>query len=244
MSDALPVLEMELELCSDNFPVIPNSAESAIDQALETLHLRGVDPAPVTKTDKPLVNTPDEPQPPPSNCSQSHSRKSSRLAKRPKTKKPNRLLDALRSRRLRIVATAVGVLFLVGLIGLNWNRSALPAASDELADMELFEFQDDRPFSANVTGRTSEPRPLAVIDDTDADLSNVRRPQSDSGDRMPSLGLVNFSEQKSQSTGIQPVGGIFQPGTRGAQAAWLTGQIEFGSPDDSPRRSDRSNEIR
>lgn len=244
MSDAPPVLEMELELCSDNFPVIPNPAESAIDQALERLHLRGSSPVPETNTEKPSLPANDEPQPAPAVCSQSRSRKSSRLAKRPTTKKSHRLFEALRSRRLRIVATAVGVLFLVGLIGLNWQRSGLPAASDELADMDLFEFPDDPQFGANVTERSSESRALAVIDGTDADLSNGRRSQSDSGDRMPSLGLVNFSEQKSPSTEIQTLGGISRPGTRGVQAAWLTGQVEFGSSDDSPRRSNGSSEIR
>lgn len=237
MADALPVFEVEHELCSANLPGIPHVSESAIDQALEALHLRGTTPVLEKIQVEPESPAISEPQPIPSIPSEPRSRKSTRSAKRPQSKPSQRLFEALRSRRLRIIATAVGVLFVLGLIGLNWKRSGLPKSSDELAEMDLAEFQDDLHFGTTGVGRASEPRPLGEI--TDADALKIRSSRPDSGERLAPLGLVNLSEQRWPSAGIQSVGGFSQPAARGSQAAWLTGQIEIeslGTPLDESRR--------
>ena len=241
MADALPVLEVEHELCSANLPGIPQVAESAIDQALEALHLRGttLDSEKIQAEPEPPATS--EPQPIPGNPSEPRSRKSTRPAKRPPSKHSSRLVDALRSRRLRIIATVVGVLLVVGLIGLNWQRSGLPKSSDDLAEMDLSEFQDDLHFGTTGVGRASEPRPLGEITGADAAALKIRSSRPDSGERLAPLGLVNLSEQRWPSASIQSVGGFSQPAARGSQAAWLTGQIEIesiGTPlDDSLRQS-------
>ncbi len=241
MADALPVLEVEHELCSANLPAIPHVAESAIDQALEALHLRGTTPVLEKIHVEPEPIAVSEPQPIPGDPSEPRSRKSIRTAKRPQSKYSQRLFEALRSRRLRIIATAVGVLFVLGLIGLNWRRSSLPKSSDDLADMDLSEFRDDLHFGTTGIGRASEPRPLGEISGADSAAFKIRSSRSDSGERLPPLGLVNHSEQRGPSAAIQTVGGFSQPAARGSQAAWLTGQIEIeslGGPlDDSLRRS-------
>lgn len=239
MAHALPVLEVEHELCSANLPAIPHVAESAIDQALETLHLRGATPVLEKIQAEPESPATSEPQPIPGNPSEPRSRKSARSAKRPQSKYSQRFFEALRSRRVRIIATAVGVLFVLGLIGLNWQRSGLPKSSDDLADMDLSEFQDDLHFGTTGIGRASEPQPLSEVSGADVAALKIRPTRTDSGERLPSLGLVNHSEQRWPSAGIQPVGGFSQPAARGSQAAWLTGQIEIeslGSPLDDSRR--------
>ncbi len=248
MADALPVLEVEHELCSANLPGIPHVAESAIDQALEALHLRGTTPVLEKIPSEPVPIETSEPQPIPGNPSEPRSRKSTRSAKRPQSKHSQRLFEALRSRRLRIIAAAVGVLFVLGLIGLNWQRSGLPKPGDDLADMDLSEFQDDLHFGTTGIGRASAPRPLGEITGADAAALKMRSSRPDSEERLPSLGLVNHSEQRGPSAAIQTVGGFSQPTTRGSQAAWLTGQIEvesLGTPlGDSLRRSNGNHEAR
>ena len=241
MADALPVLEVEHELCSANLPGIPNVAESAIDQALEALHLRGTAPVLEKVQVEPESIVVSEPQPIPGSPSEPRSRKSTRPAKRPQSKHSQRLFEALRSRRLRIIAMAASVLFVLGLIGLNWQRSGLPKSSDDLADMDLSEFQDDLHFGTTGIGRASEPRPLGEISDADVAALKIRSTRLDSGERLPPVGLVNHSEQRWPSADNQTIGGFSQPAARGSQAAWLTGQIEIeslGTPlDDSVRQS-------
>ena len=242
MADALPVLEVEHELRSANLPAIPQDAESAIDQALEALHLRGTTPVLEKIPVEPVAPAASEPPPTPVIPSEPRSRKSTRSAQRPKSKHSQRLFAALRSRRLRIIATAVGVLSVVGLIGLNWRCSGLPKPSDELAEMDLSEFQDDLHFGTTGIGRASEPRPMGELTGSDAAALKIRSSRPDSSERLPPVGLVNHSEQRWPSAGIQTVGGFSQPeAARGSQAAWLTGQIEIEPlrtpPNDSLRRS-------
>ena len=246
MADALPVLEVEHELCSANLPAIPHVTESAIDQALEALHLRGTTPVVEKIQVEPDSSAASEPPPIPGIPSEPRSRKSTRSAQRPKSKHSQRLFAALRSRRLRIIATAVGVLFVVGLIGLNWQRSSLPKPSDELAEMDLSEFQDDLHFGTTGVGRASESRPMGEITGSDTAALKIRSSRPDSGERLPLVGLVNHSEQRWPSAGIQTVGGFSQPAAaaRGSQAAWLTGQIEIESLGDSPRRPNSKDEAR
>ena len=242
MADALPVLEVEHELRSANLPAIPQDAESAIDQALEALHLRGTTPVLEKIPVEPVAPAASEPPPTPVIPSEPRSRKSTRSAPRPRSKHSQRLFAALRSRRLRIIATAVGVLSVVGLIGLNWRCSGLPKPSDELAEMDLSEFQDDLHFGTTGIGRASEPRPMGELTGSDAAALKIRSSRPDSSERLPPVGLVNHSEQRWPSAGIQTVGGFSQPeAARGSQAAWLTGQIEIEPlrtpPNDSLRRS-------
>lgn len=241
MADALPALEVEHELCSANLPAIPHVGDSAIDQALEALHLRGTTPVLEKKHVEPDSSVASEPPLVPVIPSEPRTRKSTRSAQRPPSKHSQRLFAALRSRRLRIIATAVGILFVVGLIGLNWRRSSLPTSSDELAEMDLSEFQDDLHFGTTGIGQDAESRPMGAITDSDAATLKFRSSQPDSSERLPAVGLVNHSEQRWPSAGIQTVGGFSQPAARGEQAAWLTGQIEIEplrtQPDDSRRRS-------
>ena len=245
MADALPVLEVEHELCSANLPGIPHVAESAIDQALEALHLRGTTPVLEKIQAEPESPATSEPQPIPGNPSESRSRKSTRPAKRPQSKHSQRFFEALRSRRLRIIATAVGVLFVVGLISLNWRRSGLPKSSDELAEMDLSEFQDDLHFGTTGVGQASESRPMGEITGLDAAALKIRSSRPDSSERLPPVGLVNHSEPRWPSADIQTVGGFSQlAAARGSQAAWLTGQIEIESLGDSPRRPNGNDEAR
>ncbi len=248
MADALPVFEVEHELCSANLPGVPQVAESAIDQALEALHLRGT--TPVLEKNQVELDSPAtaEPQPIPREPSEPRTRRSARPAKRPQSNRSRRLFDALRSRRLRIIATAVGVLLVVGLIGLNWQRSGQQNSSGDLAEMDLAEFQDDLHFGAAGIERASESRPMGETTDVDADALKIRSSRLDSDEQMPTVGLVNHSEQRWPAVGIQTVGEISRPAARGSQAAWLTGQIEIesiGTPhDDSVRRSNSNDSAR
>lgn len=266
VSNALSDFEVEHELCSANLPSIPHLSESAIDQALEALHLRGSNPAPeqmpaepelpATSESKPISDqlSPDQLSPgllPPEQLSPDQlpldipapmkPRAFPRSAKRPKSKKSQRLLEALRSRRLRIIATAVGMLFVVGLIGMNWQRSGRSATSDDVAEMELAEFQDDLHFGSTGVSQGSVPRPLGDIADAEAASLKNQSFQLDSSERFPPLGLASHSEPAWPPSAIQTVGGISRPAPRGSQAAWLTGQIEVEtlgtSRDESRRRS-------
>ena len=242
MADALPVLEVEHELCSANLPRFAHVAESAIDQALEALHLRGATPVVEKIPDEPISPVVVEPPAIPSVPSESKTRKPPRTtAKRPQSKNSRRLFEILRSRRLRIIATALGVLIVLGLIGLNWQRSGQPPSSDELAELDLSGFEDDPHFGTTVVARDSEPRPLGEFPGTDAVPIKIQSSRQGSYERILPLGLVNHSEQRRPSAGIQPIGGFSQPAARGSQAAWLTGQIEIEALgtqlDDSLRRS-------
>jgi hypothetical protein len=234
VADALTVFEVDHELCSANLPAAPHVPESAIDQALETLHLRGAT-APLEKTQtEPELPVVSEPQPTLTIPSEPPSRKSMRPSKRTPSKPSRRWFETLRSRRVRIIAMSVGVLFVVGLIGWNWHGSSLPNSSDELADMELLEFQDDLHIRNLGVAHGTDLRPLG--EETDATVLTAR---SESRERLPHVGLVNHSEQRGVSAGIQTLGGSNQPTARGSQAAWLTGQIEFESADASLGGSSR-----
>lgn len=248
MADALPVFEVEHELCSANLPGIPLIAESAIDQALEALHLRGTTPVLEKNQVEPESPAIAEPQPITSEPSEPRTRKAVRPSKRPQSNRSRRLFDALRSRRLRIIATAVGALLVVGLIGLNWQRSGQPNSSDDLAEMDLAEFQDDLHFGTAGIKRASESRPMGETTDVDAAALKIRSSRLDTDERLPTVGLVNHSEQRWPAAGIQTVGGFSQSAARGSQAAWLTGQIEIeslGTPhEDSVRRSNGNDSAR
>lgn len=244
MSDDLPVLEDGNEPCPDKLPSAPSLPESVIDQALEALHLRGAAPVSEVTNDKHEPLTTDPSKPAAEHSSQSHfPTPTKRRAKRLPTKNASRLSEALRSRRLRILATAVGGLLVVGLIGWNWRRSDVPASGDELAEMDLADFEDDLHLGATGTARTSEPKTLEGFTGVEPALHQSRVSQSDSGGHLQPAGFVNASDQSWPSASFQNSGRPSPPPKRGSQAAWLTGQIEFESidtpQDESPsRRSD------
>jgi hypothetical protein len=228
VANSLPLFAVEHELCSANLPGKPQVAESAIDQALEALHLRGTTAAAEKTSDEPTSPVAMEPPAIPTWPAESKSRKLTRSAtKRPHLKSSRRLFEAFRSRRRRIIATAVVLLIVLGLIGFNWQRSGRPLESDELAELDLAEFQDDLHFGTTAVGRASEPRPLGEITGADAAALRIQSSRSNLAERLLPIGFVNHSEQRWPSAGIQTIEGFSKPATRGSQAAWLTGQIEI-----------------
>lgn len=136
------------------------------------------------------------------------------------------LVALLRLRRVRIVATVVSVLFVCGLIVLNW-KSAPSETSDGIAEMDLSELNDASGFDEPHIGSASEPRPLGVISDAESISVTDGFPQRQSGPRLPPLGLVTYADH-AVSRG-QTVGGLISTSatSSGSRGAVLTGQIEF-----------------
>lgn len=140
-----------------------------------------------------------------------------------------RLTAALRSRQVRVVATAVAVLFVCGLIVLNWS-SGPKGAGGEIADMDLSEFNDATGFDEPRIDKPSKTQSLGVISDTEPIPAMDRFPHSESGSRLPNSGFVSHADHAAfrghSATGATPASAT-DSGPRGAV---LTGQIEFEAP--------------
>ena len=158
--------------------------------------------------------------------------RSEKKSSAPKKSSPSagiqRLTTALRSRQVRVVATAVAVLFVCGLIVRNWSSSP-KGAGDEIADMDLSEFNDATGFDEPRISKSSEPHSLGVISDAEPMPAMDRFPTSESRPRLPNSGFVSHADHASfrgrSATDVTPASAT-DSGSRGAV---LTGQIEFES---------------
>ena len=143
--------------------------------------------------------------------------KSSRAKQSPHSTRTKRLVAALRSRRVRIAAIAVSVVIVCGLTAMNW-KSGSSDSRDDIAEVDLSEFNSTSGFDEPRIGKLSEPRPEGVISDTESVSAT---------DRFPPLGMVTHAghaaSRGQSAAGLVPASASFS-GFRGAA---LTGQIEF-----------------
>ncbi len=155
--------------------------------------------------------------------------KKSRLKKMPQPAGAQRLVTALRSRRVRIVSTVVSVLFVCGLVMLNW-KSGTPGSDDEITEMDLTEFNNGSGFDEPRIGNGSEPQPLGVLSDAEPLPATDRFLRVESSPRVPPLGLVTQSDHRTSreqtADGLVPASAT----SVGSRGAMLTGQIEFETP--------------
>lgn len=233
MSEALPTLEIEPEWCSEAML----SSISAVDhpndtQATEPFVLPSVEPAaePLATLSSESDATPkSDPVPvkPARSTSKARSEsKTPKSKKSPQSTKTMRLVTALRSRRVRIVATVVSVLFVCGLIVLNW-KSGSPSAGDEITEMDLSDFNSTSGFDELQIGNGSEPRPLGNIADAESMAATDRFAPTESGPRLSPLGSVIHADH---TTSRRQTGGGLVPASAtsgGPRGAVLTGQIEY-----------------
>lgn len=241
MSELLPNLEFEPEWCSaavlssisataepisvvakpNDKPVAESNNSEAIGPATETLAANSAS-LEVTPERAPVPEKPTKSMP-----KLRTENKPPRLKKSPQSTKTNRLVTALRSRRVRIVATVVSVLFVCGLIVMNW-KSGSSNTSGEVAEMDLSEFNDVSDFDEPRIGDVSEPQRLSSMSDTESisSATNASRLR-EAGQRLPPLGLVTHADHtasRRQSAGELVPASATSSGSRGAI---LTGQIEF-----------------
>ena len=130
---------------------------------------------------------------------------------------------------MRIVATVVCVLFVGGLIVLNWKGGSSKSSGD-VADSELSEFNDLSEIDVPRIDSASEPRRLGILSDAESISATERFPQLDSNSRSSTLGLVTHADHlapRGQVRGdIVPV----SSSSNESQGAVLTGKIEFETP--------------
>ena len=233
VSESLPNLEVEPEWCSAAVLSSISAATEPIDmRATEPITLVAIEPAtePLAANATPSEETPKS-DPVPAKPARSTTKlrseiKTSRTKKSPQSTRTMRLVEAMRSRRVRIVATVVSVLFVCGLIVMNW-KSGSSSTSDEVAEMDLSEFNDASGLDEPRIGNMSEPQPLGVISDAESISGTDRFPQRESGPRLPPLGLVTHADHaasRGQAAGELVPASASSSGPRGAV---LTGQIEF-----------------
>ena len=155
--------------------------------------------------------------------------KTPRLKKVPQPASANRLLTALRSRRMRIVSTVVSVVFVCGLVTLNW-KSGTPGSDDEITEMDLAEFNNMAGVDEPRIGTGSDPQPLGVLSDAEPLLATDRFPQMVSSPSLPPLGLVTQTDlqisREQSASDLVPASAI----SGGSRGAMLTGQSEFEAP--------------
>lgn len=250
MSESLPKLEIEPEWCSAAVLSSISAATEPIDtRATEPITLVAIEPAaePLAASSTDSEATPNR-DPVPSKPTRSTSKlrsetKTSRTKKSPPSSRTRKLVEALRSRRVRIVATVVSVLFVCGLIVMTW-KSGSSITSDEVAEMDLSEFNEVSGFDEPRIGNAAEPQTLGVLSDAESMTSATDRfPQRESGPRLPPLGLVTHADHTA-SRG-QAVGGLApaSASSSGSRGAVLTGQIEFKSASrstETPARPSRT----
>lgn len=168
--------------------------------------------------------------------------KTSRSKKSPQSTKTTNSVAILKSRRVRIAATVVSVLFVCGLIVLNW-KSGPSGSGDEVAEMDLSEFDSTSGFDEPRIGNTAEPKSLGEIPNAEPISATDRFSRMESGSRLPPPGLVTHADH---TTSRGQAAGSFVPASAsssGPRGAVLTGQIEFDAPPRStevPTRSFRS----
>lgn len=250
MSESLPKLEIEPEWCSAavlssistaNEPCQTQTAEACavVPEAPTTVKPEITVVASPTPTPEPKM-TPGSVKPTRLDSKTKSGAKTTRSKSLPQPTKAMKWIGVLRSRRVRILATAVCVLFVCGLIVLNW-KSGSQNSGDEVVDMDLSEFNESPGLEELHTGKNAEPQPLEVVSDAVSIPTTGRFPRTESDPRLPPLGLVTHADHVSQrgNTGSDLVP-VSATGSRGAV---LTGQIEFDTPQRSaevPARSFRN----
>lgn len=239
MSESLSNLEIEPEWCSAVvLSSISGTAEPSGQRTAEAINPPEVvpiaDPLP-TVTSESEVTPITNPAPAKSIRSKTKSRPASKTSwhkKLPQTGRVQGLLVALQSRRARTVATVVSLVFVSGLIVLNWNGSSSDSRQDA-ADMDLAEFNDVSGLDHPRIGEVAEPQPLGVLSDAEPLSAGERFSQTASGPRLPPLGLVTHADHAASRTqigrGVAPTSATFN----GSRGAVLTGQIEFDLPQTS-----------
>lgn len=233
VSEALSNLEIEPEWCSE--AVLSSISETTMPgdtQAAEPILLRSVEPvaeplaANFSDSDATPKNDPVPVKPARSMSKSRSETKTSRPKKSPPSAKAMSLFTAFRSRRVRIVATVVSVLFVCGLIALNW-KSGSSNSGDELTELDLSEFNSTSGFDEPHIGNTPEPQPLEDISDTESIPKTDRFSRAESGPRLPPLRLVTHADHTtlrgSSVSGFVPT----SASSSGSRGAVLTGQIEF-----------------
>lgn len=218
MSDPLPVLE--LDSCLATLNGIPTAEGAGLPPEAESICVVAVDVGPAEATSDSSL-TEGLPQP-------TFAKTSGRREQRGQTTKFGWLVPALRSRSLRIAASIVGVLIVAGLIGMNWRSSRSPN-NDELAEVDLTEFNDDAGFGAPRINGELPRQPRKVLVDDATSSSGDRVSPAEFGLRLPPASAVNPAIHVSQSSGIQTAAGFSPISANGSQGARLTGQIEFES---------------
>ncbi len=141
----------------------------------------------------------------------------------------SRWVGMLRSRRLRIVATVASLFVVGGLVVLNWKNGS-SNSGDDIAEMDLSEFNDVSGFDAPRSGSSSESQPREVIFDAESVSPTDRVPRRTSGPRLPPLGLTTRANHETLAD--QPARPVIpaSASSSGSQGAVLTGGIEFDGP--------------
>jgi hypothetical protein len=251
VSESLPKLEIEPEWCSDAvLSSISAGAEPNGPQAAEQVSVSTSSTEPAAEpiaVHSPGSEVVSKSEPAPTKPARSASKlrtetKTSRSKKPPQSTRAMKFVEALRSRRVRIIATVVSVLFVCGLIVLNWKGGS-SSTSDEVADMDLSEFNESPGFEELRRGKTSEPQPLGVISDAESISATDRFLPLESEPRLPPLGVVTHADHAA-SRG-RTAGGLVpaSASSSGSRGAVLTGQIEFDAPPrsaEAPARPFRS----
>lgn len=127
----------------------------------------------------------------------------------------------LRSRRVRVMLTLVGVLMIAGLVGLNMRGSGTSTdiEDDELAMSEFGQGSSDQMTS----GDSSMQEPAAFEDgfDNKSIVTANAEEWETSTPRLPPLGLPVMNDSN-----VVPASGVDRSSESGQRGAWLTGQIE------------------
>ena len=241
MSEPLSNLEVEPEWCSVAMLTSITDTDVPIDSptaaSVASLPIEPVPSEPVMElstsvmvesSESPKLDvTPEKPK-----RSASKSRSESKSSQ-PRTSAPpagsSRWVGALRSRRLRVVATVASVLLVAGLIVLN-QKSDSSNSGDGFVEMDLSDFNDVAGFDEPHTGTPSESPPRGTLADAESVSPAERFPRMTSGPRLPPLGLVTHADHETplgQTTrGLVPASAT----STGSRGAVLTGRIEFDAP--------------
>ena len=237
MSESLSNLEVEPEWCSAAVLTSINAAEvPPIEPVAELVTLETAEsvetPTSEVAPEKPRRIVPKSPP----------DAKFSLPIKSTQPTRVSRWVGMLRSRRLRIAATVASLFVVGGLIVLNWKNGS-SHSGDDVADMDLSEFNDVPGFAAPRIGNPVESQPRGLISDAESVSPTDRFPQMTSGQRLPPLGLATHADHESSPD--QPARRVV-PATAsssGSQGAVLTGRIEFDGPQrpaDSSARPNRT----
>lgn len=236
MSESLPKLEIEPEWCSAvMLSSISNTAEPSGQQTAEPIKSPEAepvsDPLPTILSDSEATPTasPALAKPIRSETKSRPISKTPRPRKLPPTSRAQGLLAALRSRRMRIVATVVSLVFVGGLIVLNWKGSSSDSR-EEVADMDLSEFSNLSGFDQPRIGDFAEPQPLSVFFEAESLSAGEQFSHTTSGPHVLPLELVTHADHTGSRT---PTAGAVVPTSatyNGSRGAVLTGQIEFDAP--------------
>lgn len=245
MSESLPKLDVEPEWCSavvlSSISATPEASGQPTAELVKPTEAEPAsEPIPLIAAESTPASTESPASPKPMRSepkSRPHS-KSSRSKRLPATSRVHGWLAALRSRRTRIVATVVSLVFVGGLIVLNWKGSSSDS-HDEAADMDLSEFNHLSGLDQPRIDSVDEPQPLRSVTEAESNSGEERFSQIRSQPRLPPLGLVTHADHERLSTspaeGVVPASASFT----GSRGAVLTGQIEFDTPQSAPAASGR-----